>query len=105
MEPHTLAIAQRLARLYEAKLVDIKASQSASSITRSLHHTHEQEVLTKTPFRQLSSRDHRERRAQGLCFSYDEKWSRSHVCKKPIMAILASPVHGEEVVVDDISSD
>ncbi|KAL6226573.1 hypothetical protein ACLB2K_000535 [Fragaria x ananassa] len=62
MEPHTLTTAQRLARLYEAKLVDINTSQSASSIISSLHSTHEQEVLTETPFRQLSSRDHQERK-------------------------------------------
>ncbi|KAL6189845.1 hypothetical protein ACLB2K_036246 [Fragaria x ananassa] len=67
MEPSTLATAQRLARLYESKLDDIKASRSTFSVPNSSPATGNQEVLSDTQFRQLSSRDHRERRAQGLC--------------------------------------
>lgn len=46
----------------------------------------------------LSPSDHRaspfeqrECRAKELCFNYDEAWSSTHTCKRPVMAILECP--------------
>lgn len=40
------------------------------------------------PFKHVSPFEQRERRAKGLCFHCDEQYTSTHVCKKPIMAIL-----------------
>jgi len=39
----------------------------------------------------------RERRAKGLCYTCDEKWSSSHVCKTPKLYLL----HGVEIQQDE----
>ncbi|XP_050387228.1 uncharacterized protein LOC126803466 [Argentina anserina] len=103
MQPQTLALAQRLARMYEAKLAAIKASRvsrqpvtwsgsqrvSSTSSTFAPHHQ-TQHTQVESSIRQLSAQEQRERRALGLCFQCKDKWSRNHVCKKPIMTMLES---------------
>lgn len=44
----------------------------------------------------LYSAQMRERRAKGLCYTCDEKWSSSHVCKTLKLYLL----HGEEIQQD-----
>lgn len=128
LEPTSLASAQRLARRYEAKLSDIRAARTNRPSTWQFspkpvngpilpsttsqahpfpHSPAHQTTITNNPrpqptgpFRQLSPFEQRERRAKGLCFHCDEQYSKTHICKKPVMAILECPT-----ALDDLSED
>ncbi|PRQ47338.1 hypothetical protein RchiOBHm_Chr2g0098591 [Rosa chinensis] len=44
------------------------------------------------PFRKWSPAEQRDRRDRGLCYTCDEPYSKGHVCKKPFLAIMESPL-------------
>lgn len=121
LEPPTLASAQRLARRYEAKQSELRLARSQkhtqwSNSSRPAHGptfaahlpvattvqtnpTHPyptsaqqtQRQQSTRPQRILSPLEQRDRRARGLCFNCDEAYSSTHVCKRPVMAILECP--------------
>jgi hypothetical protein len=54
-------------------------------------------VSPNLPVQRLSSAQMRERRAKGLCYTCDKKWSSSHVCKTLKLYLL----HGVEIQQDE----
>jgi hypothetical protein len=45
-------------------------------------------VSPTMPIHRISPTQMRERRAKGLCYSYDEKWNSSHICKTPKLYLM-----------------
>ncbi|PRQ56667.1 putative nucleotidyltransferase, Ribonuclease H [Rosa chinensis] len=85
------------------------SSPSVSTTSQLTHHPIQnqpnypnQKPKPDGPFRKWSPSEQRERRAQGLCYSCDEQWSKTHVCKTPVMAILESPTPLEELPIEAI---
>ncbi|XP_004296076.1 PREDICTED: uncharacterized protein LOC101299658 [Fragaria vesca subsp. vesca] len=133
MEPRSLAVAQRIARRYEMKLQDNRPSCSVHPFPwHSSNRQHNPPSATFLPQNQLTnpnshslspsistphkpstdqsskwwpSSAQRERRNQGLCFHCDEKWSKSHVCKNPVMAILDSLTPCGQPEVEEASDE
>lgn len=73
------------------------SSQSNSSFQSTPPHNfvsntnNDTQPCTDLNSRRWSSLEQRERRAKGLWFHCDEAYSSTHVCKKPVMAILDCP--------------
>lgn len=56
-------------------------------------------------FRRLSDAELQSRRAQGLCYRCDEKFSPGHKCKKKELSVLVTQVNEEEEDVGDNESE
>ncbi|XP_050374567.1 uncharacterized protein LOC126792123 [Argentina anserina] len=125
LNPHTIEEAQRLARLFEARNLELRSpppfrrpnppsTYNKPQFPSSSSHTNPNSLPRPPPpnnnpfphytprpnnFRTLSPVEQRDRRAKGLCFGCDEAWHDKHVCKQPLLSILAP--ESEEALVED----
>jgi len=108
MQPHSLAQAVSFACLHEEKLLDGRrqTSKPASSLTLGTSVTRTSPSLTSSiadspllpspsrprassiPFKKLTPSELAIRREQGLCFNYDEKYSRGHKCASSLFLFV-----------------
>ncbi|KAH6792230.1 hypothetical protein C2S52_002707 [Perilla frutescens var. hirtella] len=57
------------------------------------------------PIRQMTSAEMREKRAKGMCFNCDQKWSINHKCGSRMMLLVGEEEESDEIEIDSPSEE